>query len=118
MALAVVTAVALTATSAHAQNFPRRTLGGTVGLGPSGVGAVIFGEADRGHWRAHGRIAAISYSVGCKESSNPARTIVPRSWRLWAQVFSRAQFRNASEYSPGMLGIARYNVGLDGHAEY
>lgn len=119
VAFAVVTAVALTATSAHAQSFPRRAVGGTVGLGLSGVGAVIFGEADRGYWRAHARIAAIGYSVGCKVDLEPCpddRSALAAT--LGASILSSPVPKRVRLFAGGAVGIARYNVGLDGRAEY
>ena len=114
---AAIVAVTL-ATSAHAQQSPRRAVGGTVGLGPSGLSAVIFGEGDRGYWRGHARIATLSYAVGCKDFQPCPNDRSAFAATLGASILSSPVPKRIRMFAGGAVGVARYNVGLDTQAEY
>jgi hypothetical protein len=116
---AAALAVALAAESSHAQEDPRRAVGGTVGPGLSGFKATIFGEGDRGYWRGHARVSGVSYAVGCKLGLHPCpddRSAFAAT--VGASILSSPVPKVVRAFAGGAVGLARYNVGLDGQAEY
>ena len=119
-ALAATVVLALAAGGARAQDSPSRAVGGTIGVGASGLSATVFGEADRGHWRGLGRISAIGYAIGCKgvlgdPCPDDTSALVAT---LGGSLLSSSVPKLVRMFVGGAVGIARYNTGLGAHADY